>query len=299
MKLIFATRPSALALWQTTYIAEQLQSAWKGLSCEEVIITTKGDRVLDKPLPEVGGKGLFTYELEGALREGRVHAAVHSLKDLPTEDTPDLTVSAIPERVDARDVLVCPAGHTLEELPSGALVGTSSNRRRAQLLAYRSDLKVKTIRGNVDTRLRKVRAGQYDAILLAAAGIIRLGLQKHVTQYLPYEVMLPAPGQGALAVQCRAEDSETIAYLRALDHPPTNLAVTAERAFLAALGGGCSLPVGALATVNGGEIDLQGVIANLDGTRVVRLRATHTDPKDLGEELARQALSQGAGEVLS
>ena len=298
MKLTFATRPSALARWQTTYIAERLQSAWQDLHCEEVIITTKGDRVLDKPLPEVGGKGLFTHELEGALRAGRVDVAVHSLKDLPTEDSPGLIIGLIPERADARDVLICPQGHTLDDLPPGAVMGTSSNRRRAQVLAYRPDLAVSSIRGNVDTRLRKVRGGEYDAILLAAAGVTRLGLQEHISQYLPYEIMLPAPGQGALAVQCRAGDNETLNYLRALEHPSTRLAVTAERAFLAALGGGCSLPVGALATVIEEVIELHGVIASPDGASIQRMHATHTDPKELGDELAQQALAQGAGELL-
>jgi hydroxymethylbilane synthase len=299
MKLTFATRPSALARWQTFYITERLQSAWKDLRCEEVIITTKGDRILDKPLPEVGGKGLFTHELEGALREGRVDAAVHSLKDLPTEDSPGLSIGLIPERADARDVLIYPQGHTLDDLPSGAVVGTSSNRRRAQVLAYRPDLKMSSIRGNVDTRLRKVSAGEYDAILLAAAGITRLGMQEHISQYLPYEIMLPAPGQGALAVQCRSGDEETLNYLRPLEHPSTRLAISAERAFLAALGGGCSLPVGALATVTEDVIELHGVIASPDGTSVLRFRDTHTDAMQLGAELAQQAIAQGAGELLS
>jgi hydroxymethylbilane synthase len=299
MKLIFATRPSALARWQTNYIAEQLQATWEYLNCEEVIIKTKGDRILDVPLPEVGGKGLFTQELEAALREGRVDAAVHSLKDLPTEDSPGLSIGLIPERADARDVLITPEGYKLDDLPQGAVVGTSSNRRTAQLLAYRPDLSVKSIRGNVDTRLRKVNTDEYDAIVLAAAGVTRLGLQAHISQYLPYEIMLPAPGQGALAVQCRADDESTLNILRALEHPPTRLAVTAERAFLEALGGGCSLPVGALATVIEEGIELQGIIASPDGDRIHRLRATHNDPIELGCELARRAKADGAGAFLS
>jgi hydroxymethylbilane synthase len=299
MKLTFATRPSALARWQTNYIAEQLQEAWEDLRCEEVIIKTKGDRILDVPLPEVGGKGLFTHELEAALREDRVDAAVHSLKDLPTEDSPGLSIGLIPERADARDVLISPEGQELDDLPQGAVVGTSSNRRAAQLLAYRPDLSVKSIRGNVDTRLRKVGTDEYDAIILAAAGVTRLGLQAHINQYLPYDILLPAPGQGALAVQCRARDEGTLKLLRALEHPPTRLAVTAERAFLEALGGGCSLPVGALATVTEEGIELQGVIASQDGTRIQRLRATHSDPIELGHELARRAIAEGAGALMS
>jgi hydroxymethylbilane synthase len=299
MKLTFATRPSALARWQTNYIAKQLQVTWEDLRCEEVIIKTKGDRILDVPLPEVGGKGLFTHELEAALREGRVDAAVHSLKDLPTEDSPGLSIGLIPERADARDVLISPEGQELDDLPRGAVVGTSSNRRAAQLLAYRPDLSVKSIRGNVDTRLRKVNTDEYDAIVLAAAGVTRLGLQTNISQYLSYEIILPAPGQGALAVQCRADDESTLNILRALEHPPTRLAVTAERAFLEALGGGCSLPVGALATVTEEGIEVQGVIASPDGALIHRLRATHSDPIELGRELARRAIADGAGALLS
>jgi len=299
MKLTFATRPSALARWQTNYIAKHLQGAWEDLNCEEVIIKTKGDRILDVPLPEVGGKGLFTQELEAALREGHVDAAVHSLKDLPTEDSPGLSIGLIPERADARDVLITPEGYKLDDLPHGAVVGTSSNRRSAQLLAYRPDLSVKSIRGNVDTRLRKVNTDEYDAIVLAAAGVTRLGLQTNISQYLPYEIMLPAPGQGALAVQCRADDESTLNILRALEHPPTRLAVTAERAFLEALGGGCSLPFGALATVTEEGIEVQGVIASPDGALIHRLRATHSDPIELGRELARRAIADGAGALLS
>jgi hydroxymethylbilane synthase len=293
-RLIFATRPSALARWQTGHVIHELQSRWENLICEVLVITTKGDRDLHPSLPEIGGKGLFTYELEQALRERRVHAAVHSLKDLPTEDASGLTIAAIPQRADYRDVLICPAGLALEELPAGSGVGTSSNRRLAQLLAYRPDLRVEPIRGNVDSRIRKVLEGQYDAIVLAAAGVIRLGLQEHISQYLSLEIMLPAPGQGALAVQCRAEDEQAQHVLQAVDHLDTRLAVSAERAFLSALGGGCSLPVGALAEVRGAEIRLHGAIAAPDGSRVLRLTASGSDPLLVGRDLAQQALDQGA-----
>jgi hydroxymethylbilane synthase len=191
-----------------------------------------------------------------------------------------------------------PLAHKLDELPSGAVVGTSSNRRRAQLFAQRGDLRVEPIRGNVDTRIRKAHQGQYDAIILAAAGVIRSGLQEHITQYLPLEVMLPAPGQGALAVQCRADDLETSGYLNVIEDLDTRMAVTAERAFLSSLGGGCSLPVGAHATVNStGEsafIELHGLVASLDGSQSLRLSAQGTDPEALGQHLARKALSEGA-----
>jgi hydroxymethylbilane synthase len=297
--LTFATRPSALARRQTDYIIALLQNAWPDLHCSTEIITTKGDQILDKPLPEIGGKGLFTYELEGALRAGRVHAAVHSLKDLPTEDTPGLTIGVIPTRADARDAWVCPAGYTLATLPESATVGTSSTRRRAQLLAQRSDLNIQPIRGNVDTRLRKVQEGPYDVIVLASAGLARLGLHEHITTYLPFDEMLPAPGQGALAVQCRADDDETLQILHAIEHTPTRQAVLAERAFLDALGGGCSLPVGAYATLSEQTLTLRGVIASPDGTQCLTLTGQGTDPVQLGQSLAQQALAQGAIAIIA
>ena len=297
--LIFATRPSALARWQTSYVIQELKTRWQKLICEELVIPTQGDRDLSTSLPEIGGKGLFTYELEQALRDGRVHAAVHSLKDLPTEALAGLTIGAVPQREDARDVLISPSGLTLERLPAGSVIGTSSNRRQAQLLAFRADLKVKPIRGNIDTRLRKLLEGQYDAIILAAAGVLRLGLQEHITEYLPFETMLPAPGQGALAVQCRQDDNQTLTTLGAIEHSPTRRAVEAERAFLSALGGGCSLPVGALAEVQGQAITLRGVIAAPDGSQAIHLTASGRDPVLLGQELAREALDQGAQAFIS
>jgi hydroxymethylbilane synthase len=297
--LIFATRPSLLARWQTQHVIRLLKVRCPKLSCQELVITTQGDRSLDLPLPQIGGKGLFTYELEQALLQGNADAAVHSLKDLPVEDSPGLIVPVIPQREDCHDAWVCPAGFQLDELPSGSIVGTSSLRRQAQLLAWRPDLKVESIRGNVDTRLRKVLEGRYDAIILAAAGLIRLGLGKHITHHIPFEFMLPAPGQGALAIQCRAGDQEVQDRLFAIHHQPTSLAVAAERAFLSALGGGCSLPVGALAVMKDGEIELQGVIAALDGRKVIRLGGVHHDPHFLGQKLADQALSEGAADLIS
>lgn len=299
MEPTFVTRPSTLARWQTQHVIQLLESSWDDLKCHELVITTQGDRTLDTPLPEIGGKGLFTAELEQALLSGLAHAAVHSLKDLPTEQPPGLMLAAIPPRADCRDVWICPGGFTLDELPPGSLVGTSSLRRQAQLLAQRPDLKTRSIRGNVDTRLRKVLAGQYDAIILAAAGVIRLGLQEHITQYLPIERMLPAPGQGALAVQCRGTDQDIRQRLAAIHNQLACNAVTAERAFLSALGGGCSLPVGAVATQQAAGIKLQGIVLSTDGSRVIRLTAVGDDPYTLGQELARQAFAQGAAGLLS
>lgn len=293
-QLNLATRPSALARWQTGHVIQLIQTRWGNLTCKEQVITTKGDLDMAKSLPEIGGKGLFTYELEKALQEKRVHAVVHSLKDLPTEEIPGLIIGAIPQRADARDVLICPKGLTLEKLPADAVIGTSSNRRLAQILAYRPDLQVRPIRGNIDTRIRKALGGEYDAILLAAAGVVRLGLEKHITQYLPLEVMLPAPGQGALAVQCRKGDKDTLILLNAIDHAETRRAVSAERVFLSALGGGCSLPIGALAEVRGEEIRLRGVITAPDGSKVISLSASGGDPMQVGQELAQKAFDLGA-----
>lgn len=298
MKLIFATRPSALARWQTGAVMQALQTAWPGLECQAEVIITQGDRILDRPLLEIGGKGLFTQELEGELLAGRVHAAVHSLKDLPVENPPGLALGAIPARADGRDVLVSAQGHTLETLPEAARVGTSSLRRAAQLLAFRPDLRITPLRGNVDTRLRKAQQGQYDAIILAGAGLSRLGLEEQITEWLPFDRMLPAPGQGALAVQCRVDDEATLAYLEALEDRATRLSTAAERAFLAGLGGGCSLPVAAYAQVVGKTIVIEGLAASPDGRQLVRVCGSGEEPRALGAAIADKALAQGAWEFL-
>ena len=299
MQLIFATRPSKLARWQTSHAIQALQHAWPELTCKEEVITTQGDRILDRPLPEIGGKGLFTQDLEAELLPGRVHAAVHSLKDLPTENPPDLTVGAIMERAEVRDGLISAEGYTLETLPQGARLGTSSLRRAAQVLAVRPDLQVEPLRGNVDTRLRKAQEGQYDAIILAGAGLVRLGLAEYVSQWLPLEIMLPAPGQGALAVQCRLDDAETLRLLGELHDSHTYLTTTAERAFLAGLGGGCSVPVAAYGIVQGEEVLLRGLVAAIDGKSVIRVQEQGIDPHEVGQQAAAAALSQGAGVILN
>jgi hydroxymethylbilane synthase len=297
--LTIGTRGSALARWQTDWVRARLQTAWPDLECQTRLFTTSGDRILNKPLPEIGGKGLFTEELENALRNGEIDLAVHSLKDLPIDDAPGLTLGAIPVREDARDVLISRNGWTLDTLPRGARVGTSSLRRSAQLLALRPDLTLLPLRGNVDTRIRKAMNGEYEAIVLAAAGVLRLGLGEHITEYLPFEVMLPAPGQGAMAVQCRADDASVLELLRPLDDPTPRAAVTAERAFLKALGGGCSAPVAAYAISNPQSlISMTGRVASPDGCRVIRVSGVGADPIALGAELARKALAQGAGEIL-
>ena len=296
--LLFATRPSALARWQTQWVCRALENTWPSLRCQEVVITTQGDRILDRPLPEIGGKGLFTLELERELQEGRVHAAVHSLKDLPVDNPPGLILGAIPERAAVQDVLISPGGYGFADLPQRARVGTSSLRRTAQLLAQRPDLQILPLRGNVDTRIQKVLAGEYDAIILAGAGVTRLGLEDKITEWLPFEAMLPAPGQGALAVQCRADDPYTLGFLAALDHDATRQAVSAERAFLAELGGGCSLPVGAYAQPAGHGLTMQVVVAAPDGSQIIRYAASGEAPLALGVACAQEVLRQGAGAIL-
>jgi len=298
MKIIFATRPSALARWQTAHVIRLLLAAHPGFECDERVFTTQGDRVLDRPLPEIGGKGLFTSELENALLNGEVHAAVHSLKDLPVEDTPGIVVAAIPEREAAHDALVSANAYTLSNLPEGARVGTCSLRRAAQVLALRPDLTILPLRGNVDSRVRKVLNGDYDAIILAQAGLTRLGLQAHISETFALNVMLPAPGQGALAVQCRADDFETLKLLEAIHDPLTAAAVNAERAFLSGLGGGCSLPIAAFAEKNNGSIILTGAVISVDGKQAIRLSAVDKDPFELGERLAHLVLERGAAELL-
>jgi hydroxymethylbilane synthase len=298
MSLIFATRPSTLARWQTAHVIRLLQAAYPGLECEERVFTTQGDQVIDRPLTEIGGKGLFTSELENALLDGQVRVAVHSLKDLPVEDTPGLIVAAIPEREAAYDVLVAANGTTLADLPPGSRLGTCSLRRTAQILALRPDLTILPLRGNVETRLRKLADGEYDAIILAYAGLSRLGLQSQITETFPINVMLPAPGQGALAVQCRADDVETLKLLAAVHDPLTSAAVTAERAFLSGLGGGCSLPIAAFGEKSNGAIILTGAVISADGKQSIRLSAVDKDPRQLGERLAGLVLERGAAELL-
>lgn len=299
MRLIFATRPSALARWQTQWVIHALQEAHPNLVCEEKIITTQGDKILDKPLPEIGGKGLFTQELENELLSGAVHCAVHSLKDLPVEDPAGLTVGCVPARGEVRDALISKAGYRLSTLPKGASVGTSSLRRSAQLLSLRPDLRTESLRGNVDTRVRKALDGQYDSIVLAGAGLTRLALDHHVTEWLSLDTMLPAPGQGALAVQCRADDPTTLNLLAALEDKSTRKAVTAERAFLSGLGGGCSVPVAAYARVDDGTIALTGLVISEDGKKAIKVNRAGTDAQLLGNELARRAIAQGANEILA
>lgn len=300
--LTIGSRRSQLAQTQSKLIRRQLLAAWPELQVEIELFDTQGDLNRTDPLPEIGGKGLFTLELEEALRRRSIDLAVHSLKDLPIEDSPGLTVVAVSERAPAGDALISRAAERLEQLPQGAVVGTSSLRRAAQLLALRPDISIKDIRGNVDTRLRKLDdpAHGYDAIILAQAGLSRLNYNLDHAHPIPVETMLPAPGQGALAVQGRADDPETTAFLQILDHVETRAAVTAERAFLGGLGGGCSLPVGALAVTAHDQLHLTALVADPDGKRLIT-GADQSSPDQaeaLGRRLARQALAQGAEALL-
>ncbi|GAB4407758.1 MAG: hydroxymethylbilane synthase [Anaerolineae bacterium] len=300
--LRIGTRRSQLALWQTHHVRDLLRQSAPDLDVEIVYLTTAGDRVLDRPLPEIGGKGLFTQELEEALRQGTIDLAVHSLKDLPTELAPEFALGAILRRANPFDALISRAGYTLDTLPANAVVGTSSLRRRAQLLAYRPDLQTHDLRGNVDTRLRKAfeSGGSYDAIVLAVAGLERLGRLSVASQILPAAIMLPAPAQGAIAVQCRANDERVRALLAPLDDPLTRAAVSAERAFLSRLDAGCRLPVSALATIQDDTIQLMGRVNALDGSQTITVQGQALLPAalDLGARLAAAALAQGAAALL-
>ncbi len=298
------TRASALARWQTSRVSEALERL-TGVPSHPIVISTTGDRALDIPLPALGGKGAFTEELEQALRDGRIDFAVHSLKDLPVVDPAGITVAAILSRDDARDVLIARKAGSLAELPSGAVVGTSSNRRMAQIAALRPDVTIRPLRGNVDTRIKKALEGEYDAIVIAAAGVHRLGLTAHITEYLPFHQMLPAPGQGALAVQCRAGDDAVRTLLMVLDDPAVRVPTTAERAFLSDLGGGCAAPIAALGESFEGEgrrqLRLTGLVASLDGRRVVRatLESEWNGGEALARALAERVTAGGARALLS
>lgn len=300
--LTIGSRRSQLAQTQSNLIRQNLLAAWTDLRVEVILFDTQGDLNRTDPLPAIGGKGLFTLELEEALRRHQIDLAVHSLKDLPIEDSPGLMVVAVAQRAAVNDVLVSRLANGLDDLPSGAVVGTSSLRRAAQILALRPDLRLKDIRGNVDTRLRKLDdpAQGYDAIVLAQAGLDRLNYQLEHAHPISEDMILPAPGQGALAVQSRADDLATTAYLEILDHAETRAAVTAERAFLGGLGGGCSLPVGALARADDDRLFLQAVVGDAAGTRLIKVsgHGSINEAQALGDQLARQALDQGAENLL-
>jgi hydroxymethylbilane synthase len=298
--LVIGTRSSKLALIQTNFVRDALQAAHPGLAVELEHITTKGDIVLDRPLSAIGDKGLFVTEIEDALRDGRADLAVHSAKDLPSELPPDMILAAFPRRADPRDALISLHGQKLSELREGARVGTSSLRRASQLRRVRPDLQIADLRGNVDTRLRKLHEGQYDAIVLAAAGLERMGLLAEISEFLdPSATMIPAVAQGIIGIEIRADDAATAVLLAALDDPDARVAATAERAFLARIGGGCQVPLGAYARINGNQITLDAMIGALDGRSVRGTRYGSTsDPATLGRELAEALLDDGGRRLL-
>ncbi|EPP4297856.1 hydroxymethylbilane synthase [Vibrio navarrensis] len=296
-----ATRKSPLALWQAYYVKEALQQAHPGLEVELVTMVTKGDVILDTPLAKVGGKGLFVKELEVAMLEGRADLAVHSMKDVPVDFPPGLGLVTICEREDPRDAFVSNHYENIEQLPQGAVVGTCSLRRQCQIKAYRPDLVIKELRGNVGTRLSKLDAGEYDAIILAAAGLKRLELQERIRSFIEPEQSLPAVGQGAVGIECRTDDERMLELLAPLNHVETADRVKCERAMNLTLQGGCQVPIGSYALLEGDQIWLRALVGEPDGSHIVRgeIRGPRTDAEALGVQLAQQLLSQGADDILA
>lgn len=298
--LKIATRNSPLALWQAEHVKQQLIDLHPDLNVELVSMTTEGDRFLDAPLIAVGGKGLFIKELEQALLNGEADIAVHSMKDV-TIDLPDeLAMPVILKREDVRDVFISNNYKQIEDLPDGAVLGTSSLRRQSQVKALRPEIELKDLRGNVGTRLRKLDDGEYDAIMLAAAGIIRLGLKERITQLIPESVLLPAIGQGAIGIECRAGDTEVHELIAPLNHRETSLCVETERAFSRRLFGGCQLPIAGQASIKGNEINLVGLVARIDGSEVIKSELSGDIEKrdETGTTLAERLLERGADEIL-
>ncbi|MDX1335340.1 MAG: hydroxymethylbilane synthase, partial [Gammaproteobacteria bacterium] len=291
-----ATRNSALALWQAEDVASRLKQAHEGLEVELVSMKTRGDKILDTPLAKIGGKGLFVKELEQGMLEGRADIAVHSMKDVPMEFPEGLGLSVILEREDPRDAYVSNTYKSLADLPAGAKVGTSSLRRQTQISARFPELEILSLRGNVNTRLAKLDAGDYDAIILAGAGLIRLGFEDRISKFLTPEESLPAIGQGAVGIECRVDDEETQALLSVLDHHDTHTRVAAERAFNHRLHGGCQVPIAGYSLLEGDEIWLRGLVGSPDGSEVVRgeIRGPRTEAEALGVTLADDLLSRGA-----
>ena len=296
-----ATRKSALALWQAEFVKAQLEHFHDDVRVELVPMSTQGDIILDTPLAKIGGKGLFVKELEQAMLDGRADIAVHSMKDVPVEFPDDLELHVICEREDPRDAFVSNNFANIDALPQGAIVGTSSLRRQCQIRALRPDLEIRDLRGNVNTRLAKLDSGQYDAIILAAAGLIRLEMGERIRDFIEPEVSLPANGQGAVGIECRIEDTVTKALLAPLEHNETRIRVNAERAMNRHLEGGCQVPIGAYALVDGEQVHLRGLVGAIDGSEILRdeISGHVDDAEKLGIELAKKLLAQGADKILA
>ncbi|MBB1329927.1 hydroxymethylbilane synthase [Pseudoalteromonas sp. SR43-7] len=296
-----ATRKSALALWQAEFVKAELERFHADVRVELVPMSTQGDIILDTPLAKIGGKGLFVKELEQAMLDGRADIAVHSMKDVPVEFPQGLALHTICEREDPRDAFVSNNFANLSELPQGAIVGTSSLRRQCQIKALRPDLDIRDLRGNVNTRLGKLDDGQYDAIILAAAGLIRLEMESRIADYIEPEVSLPANGQGAVGIECRIDDEVTKALLAPLEHTQTRIRVNAERSMNRYLEGGCQVPIGAYALVDGEQVHLRGLVGAVDGSEILRDEVTGhvNDAEKIGIELAKKLLAQGADKILA
>lgn len=295
-----ATRESALAIWQAEHVRVQLGSLHPGLAVELVPMTTRGDRILDSPLARVGGKGLFVKELEQAMLDGRADIAVHSMKDVPVDFPDGLELAAVLEREDPRDAFLSNTCATLDELPQGARVGTSSLRRQCQLHSLRPDLEILDLRGNVNTRLAKLDAGNYDAIILACAGLKRLGFDKRIRQVLGPDLILPAIGQGAIGIECRSDDARVKTLIASLADEATSIRVKCERAMNARLMGGCQVPIAGFAELEEQNLVLRGLVGSPDGTEIVRgeVKGTASEAEELGIRLAEELLSRGADKIL-
>ncbi len=299
-RLRIATRKSALALWQANYVKARLEALHPHLTIELVTMTSKGDRILDAPLAKIGGKGLFVKELENALLEGRADIAVHSMKDVPMAFPEGLGLAVICEREDPRDAFVSNQYQNIDQLPEGAIVGTSSLRRQCQLLEKRPDLTIRFLRGNVNTRLQKLDDGEYDAIILAAAGLIRLEMQDRIQQFLPVTFSLPAGGQGAVGIECRTDDKDTLALIQSLHHEDTATCVLAERAMNRRLEGGCQVPIACYAVLEDDQVSLEGLVGKPDASEILRTAVSRprSECEQAGIEAAEALLAQGAGDIL-
>lgn len=299
--LKIATRQSPLALWQAEHIKARLQALHPGLTVELVKFVTQGDKILDTPLAKIGGKGLFVKELENALLDGRADLAVHSMKDVPMDLPDNLTLAVICERENPFDAFVSNQYLTLDDLPQGARLGTSSLRRKSQIQAYRPDLTIIDLRGNVGTRLGKLDDGEYDAIILAAAGLKRLQLESRIKQILPADLSLPAVGQGALGLECRSNDQAVLTLIAPLSDPATNICIRAERAFNRTLQGGCQVPIAGFAVLENNQLTMQGRVGSPDGQQLLKaeISGAPEQAEQLGQQLAQRLLEQGAGELLA
>ena len=299
-KIIIGSRGSQLALWQANWVKSQLENLHSNADISIRVITTSGDKIKDVPLSKIGGKGLFVKEIEEALLAKEIDLAVHSMKDVPIEIPPELEISIITKRENPLDALISKNGKKLADLPQGATIGTSSLRRSSQLLNHRNDFKIHPLRGNVDTRLKKVEEGKYDAILLASAGLNRLGWSNRITEEISHEIIIPAMGQGALGIETRLGDTKTYNFISSLNHEQTNYEVSAERALVGKLDGGCQVPIGAYAKIEGNLITLKGLVASLDGKIIHKSEIVGPieDAINIGQDLGEELLKMGANEIL-